>query len=174
MRAAFHGRSLDHAKWDVLSFLDMCFPRQPCSFYICHFLFPLLTRSFRLRTTSHINTFNYGRHNLTEEIDYNPPTYTQTTCPETFPTPIHGDISWHTLISSPQTESPHLCAGIATCLPVTGHLCAHRNAQAEIFHILDGEGNMNIAGIVSKVRARCREYGSRMLSIGLLILGLWS
>lgn len=36
---------------------------------------------------------------------------------------------------------------------MTGHLCAHRHTQAEIYHILDGEGDVTIDGVVSKVRA---------------------
>ncbi|CAG7951550.1 unnamed protein product [Penicillium nalgiovense] len=82
-----------------------------------------------------------------------PSTYTRTTPPETFPTATHGDISWHTLISSPQTESTDLCAGIATCPPATGHLCPHRHIQAEIYHILEGVGNVTIDGVVSTVKA---------------------
>ncbi|KAJ5694195.1 Cupin 2 conserved barrel [Penicillium majusculum] len=82
-----------------------------------------------------------------------PSSYTRTIPPESFPTPTHGDVSWHTLISSPQTESTDLCAGIATCPPDTGHLCAHRHTQAEIYHILEGEGDVTIDGVVSRVRA---------------------
>ncbi|KGO64813.1 Cupin 2, conserved barrel [Penicillium expansum] len=82
-----------------------------------------------------------------------PSSYTQTTSPETFPTPTHGDVSWHTLISSPQTESTDLCAGIAICPPNTGHLCAHRHTQAELYHILAGEGDVTIDGVTSRVRA---------------------
>ena len=76
-----------------------------------------------------------------------PPTET----PESFPDPTYGTITWHTLISSPKTNSSDLSAGIATCPPGTGHLCAHRHTQAEIYHILDGEGDVIIDGVRSRV-----------------------
>ncbi|CAG8116409.1 unnamed protein product [Penicillium salamii] len=79
------------------------------------------------------------------------PTTTQP--PESFPTPIYGDITWHTLISSPKTNSTDLSAGIATCPPSTGHLCAHRHTQAEIYHVLDGVGEVTIDGVKSMVSA---------------------
>ncbi|KAJ5162976.1 uncharacterized protein N7500_004806 [Penicillium coprophilum] len=82
-----------------------------------------------------------------------PSTYTQRTPPETFPTSNHGDIYWHTLISSPKTDSTDLCAGIATCPPASGHLCAHRHMQSEIYHILEGDGEVTIDGVSSRVQA---------------------
>ncbi|KAI9043832.1 uncharacterized protein KD926_002722 [Aspergillus affinis] len=76
-----------------------------------------------------------------------PASHTTNTPPESFPPPEnHGDITWHTLISAPQTQTSDLSAGIAVCPPRTGHLCAHRHTQAEIYHILDGEGEMIIEG----------------------------
>jgi mannose-6-phosphate isomerase-like protein (cupin superfamily) len=82
-----------------------------------------------------------------------PSTYTKTTPPESFPTPANGTLTWHTLISQPTTQTSDLSAGIAVCPPRTGHLCAHRHVQAEIYHILEGEGEVTIDGVVSKVDA---------------------
>ncbi|KAJ5157423.1 Cupin 2 conserved barrel [Penicillium canariense] len=82
-----------------------------------------------------------------------PPTYTQTTSPESFPNPAHGNLTWHTLISRPQTCSSDLSAGIAVCPPRTGRLCPHRHAQAEIYYILAGEGEVSIDGVVGRVQA---------------------
>lgn len=80
------------------------------------------------------------------------PQYT-TRAPESFPTNAYGEVTWHTLISSPQTNSTDLSAGIAVCPPATGHLCAHRHKQAEVYHILEGQGEVTIDGVASKVSA---------------------
>ncbi|KAF3394426.1 Dimethlysulfonioproprionate lyase DddW [Penicillium rolfsii] len=80
-----------------------------------------------------------------------PSTYTNNTPPEAFPTHASGILTWHTLISQPTTPTSDLSAGIAVCPPRTGHLCAHRHAQAEIYHILEGQGEVTIDGVVSKV-----------------------
>ncbi|OOQ82404.1 cupin domain-containing protein [Penicillium brasilianum] len=82
-----------------------------------------------------------------------PPTYTKATPPESFPTPANGTLTWHTLISQPHTPTSDLSAGIAVCPPRTGHLCPHRHSQAEIYHILEGEGEVTIDGVASKVNA---------------------
>ena len=82
-----------------------------------------------------------------------PSTYTTTTPAESFPTPANGTLTWHTLISQPKTQTSDLSAGIAVCPSRTGHLCAHRHVQAEIYHILDGEGEVTIDGVSSKVDA---------------------
>lgn len=79
------------------------------------------------------------------------PTYTSTTPPESFSDPRYGDITWHTIFSHPQTSTSDLSAGIAVCPPRTGHLCAHRHEQAEIYYILEGNGDMTIDGVVSQV-----------------------
>lgn len=80
-----------------------------------------------------------------------PPSYTTTTPPETFPDPSYGTISWHTLFSHPNTPTSDLSAGIAVCPPQTGHLCPHRHAQAEIYYIIDGLGEVTIDGVVHRV-----------------------
>ena len=81
-----------------------------------------------------------------------PPTYKQSP-PESFESPSNGDVTWHTLISTPKTNTTDLSAGIASCPPKTGHLCAHRHKQAEIYHILQGVGELTIDGVVSRVEA---------------------
>lgn len=82
-----------------------------------------------------------------------PPSYTTTTPSESFPDPQHGAITWHTLFSTPTTNTSDLSAGIAICPPRTGHLCAHRHKQAEIYHILEGEGDLTIDRKTSRVNA---------------------
>ena len=82
-----------------------------------------------------------------------PSTYTTTTPPEFFQDPSRGTTTWHTLISQPQTPTSDLTAGIAVCPPGQGHLCPHRHAQAEIYHILEGEGEVTIDGVTSRVEA---------------------
>lgn len=82
-----------------------------------------------------------------------PSTYTTTTTPEFFQDPSRGTTTWHTLISQPQTPTSDLTAGIAVCPPGQGHLCPHRHAQAEIYHILEGKGEVTIDGVTSRVEA---------------------
>ena len=76
-----------------------------------------------------------------------PPSYTTNTPPESFDDPARGEITWHTLISAPKTDTSDLSVGIAICPPKTGHLCAHRHAQAEVYHILEGEGEGSLKGL---------------------------
>ncbi|KAJ5669294.1 Cupin 2 conserved barrel [Penicillium macrosclerotiorum] len=80
-----------------------------------------------------------------------PTSYMVDTPPESFPDPHHGEISWHTLFSAPKTNTSDLSVGIAICPPHTGHLGAHRHKQAEIYHILEGEGEITIDGVSSRV-----------------------
>lgn len=65
---------------------------------------------------------------------------------ECFALPGRGDVTWKTLISSPQTHTNSLTVGIATCPPKTGHLCPHRHRQAEVYHITEGQGTVEIDG----------------------------
>lgn len=77
--------------------------------------------------------------------------------PESFPPPTQqdepskGDITWHTLFSSTTTPTNSLSAGVATCPPQTGHLCAHRHSQAEVYYITLGKGMMRIDGKETEV-----------------------
>lgn len=82
-----------------------------------------------------------------------PPSYTTINPPESFDDPARGEVTWHTLISTPNTETSDLSVGIAICPPKTGQLCAHRHAQAEVYHILEGEGEITIDGISADVVA---------------------
>ncbi|KIW62035.1 hypothetical protein PV05_02088 [Exophiala xenobiotica] len=80
--------------------------------------------------------------------------------PETFPndnnasapSPSRGDLTWQTLFSSSTTPTNSLTAGLATCPPRTGHLCAHRHEQAEIYYVTEGRGVVTIDGVESEVR----------------------
>ncbi|PTU25372.1 hypothetical protein P175DRAFT_0498491 [Aspergillus ochraceoroseus IBT 24754] len=66
--------------------------------------------------------------------------------PESFPNPNHGQCTWHTLFSQPQTPRSDMCAGIAHCPPYLGHLCRHRHKQAEIYYITKGRGRVFVDG----------------------------
>lgn len=80
-----------------------------------------------------------------------PPSYTVTTPPESFPDLSYGIVTWHTLFSQPATPTSDLSAGVAVCPPKTGHLCPHRHKQAEIYYITDGNGEVTIDGVKSQV-----------------------
>ncbi|RAH68055.1 RmlC-like cupin [Aspergillus aculeatinus CBS 121060] len=66
--------------------------------------------------------------------------------PESFPDPSHGHLTWRTLFTNPTTPTSDLCAGIAICPPQTGHLCAHRHTQAELYYVLEGRATVTIDG----------------------------
>ncbi|KAJ5294805.1 hypothetical protein N7508_009626 [Penicillium antarcticum] len=97
--------------------------------------------------------------------------YTETTPSETFPAPSNNNVSWHTLISAPQTDTTDLSAGIAICPPQTGRLCPHRHDQAEIYHILEGEGDMTVDGVTTKVQAGCTVFIPRNAEHGIVNTG---
>ncbi|KAJ6093065.1 hypothetical protein N7486_008354 [Penicillium sp. IBT 16267x] len=80
-----------------------------------------------------------------------PPNHTSITPSESFPSPDHGIVTWHTLFSTPHTNTSDMCAGIAVCLPRTGHLCPHRHKQAEIYYIIEGQGEVTLDGVKSTV-----------------------
>ncbi|KAJ5083655.1 hypothetical protein N7456_013082 [Penicillium angulare] len=82
-----------------------------------------------------------------------PPAYTKVTPSESFPDPKYGNVTWHTLFSAPRTKTSDLSAGIAVCPTGTGHLCAHRHTQPEIYYIIEGEGEVTIDGEKSRVTA---------------------
>ncbi|KAJ5585120.1 uncharacterized protein N7459_004920 [Penicillium hispanicum] len=85
-------------------------------------------------------------------------TYTTTAPPESFSDSAHGDVTWHTLFSQPDTPTSSLVAGIASCPARTGHLCAHRHEQAEIYHIIDGVGEVTIDGDVTRLEKGATMY----------------
>jgi mannose-6-phosphate isomerase-like protein (cupin superfamily) len=80
-----------------------------------------------------------------------PPNYTSITASESFPSPDYGIVTWHTLFSAPKTNTSDMSAGIAVCSPRTGHLCPHRHKQAEIYYIIEGQGEVTISGVKSPV-----------------------
>ncbi|KAJ5625586.1 RmlC-like cupin domain-containing protein [Penicillium lagena] len=84
--------------------------------------------------------------------------YTSHNPHESFPDTSNGNLTWHTLISAPKTPTQNLSAGIAVCLPATGHLCAHRHVQAELYYILHGVGQVTIDGTVYPVSAGSIVY----------------
>lgn len=80
-----------------------------------------------------------------------PPNYTLITPSESFPSPDYGIVTWHTLFSAPNTSTSDMSAGIAVCSPRTGHLCPHRHKQAEIYYIIEGQGEVTIDEVKSTV-----------------------
>ncbi|PYH98270.1 RmlC-like cupin, partial [Aspergillus ellipticus CBS 707.79] len=80
-----------------------------------------------------------------------PPTTIAALPHESFPTPGHGDVTWQTLFTQPTTATSDLSAGIAVCPPRTGHLCAHRHAQAEMYYVLEGKGVVTVDGTAYEV-----------------------
>ncbi|RAL00709.1 cupin domain-containing protein [Aspergillus ibericus CBS 121593] len=81
----------------------------------------------------------------THPVILSPSTIT-TLPPESFPSPSHGHLTWRTLFTQPNTPTSDLAAGIAICPPHTGHLCAHRHAQAELYYVLKGRATVTIDG----------------------------
>lgn len=64
-----------------------------------------------------------------------------------------GNVSWRTLFTSSQTPTDSLTTGIALCPPKTGHLCAHRHSQAEVYYIIEGQGTVKIDSKETDVQA---------------------
>jgi mannose-6-phosphate isomerase-like protein (cupin superfamily) len=65
--------------------------------------------------------------------------------PSSFAEKERGNATWHTLLSSPDTASTSITAGIATC-PRYGTLALHRHKQAEVYFILSGSGEVEVNG----------------------------
>ncbi|RDW74320.1 uncharacterized protein DSM5745_06982 [Aspergillus mulundensis] len=79
--------------------------------------------------------------------------------PESFPTPSPGspgritnNLTWRTLLSTPQTPRTAMCAGLATCPPRSGSLALHRHTQAEIYYVTAGRGVVVIEGVEHEVQ----------------------
>ena len=71
---------------------------------------------------------------------------------ETFSEPGYGTgLTWKTLISSSKTPTDTLTSGIATCAPRSGFLCVHQHRQAELYHIIQGEGIVEVDGLEHRV-----------------------
>lgn len=63
-----------------------------------------------------------------------------------FTEPRRGNCKWHSLISSPETNSDTFTVGIGVCEPEIGTLAMHRHKQAEIYYVLSGVGVLRIEG----------------------------
>ncbi|KAL4900175.1 hypothetical protein BDW74DRAFT_188600 [Aspergillus multicolor] len=66
--------------------------------------------------------------------------------------PTTNNLTWRTLLSTPQTRSTSMCAGLATCPPHSGSLALHRHTQAEIYYVTAGSGIVVIEGVEHEVR----------------------
>lgn len=72
---------------------------------------------------------------------------------ETFDDPRRGHgLSWKTLTSSSKNSTDSMTSGIFNLQPKGGYLCEHRHKQAELYHVLEGEGFLQIDGIKRHVR----------------------
>ena len=64
---------------------------------------------------------------------------------EAFADPKHGPgLTWKTLTSASKTQTEGLSSGIAVCAPGNSCLCVHQHVQTELYHILEGEGVVDI------------------------------
>lgn len=66
--------------------------------------------------------------------------------------PVRGRVSWRTLFSGDVTGTDRLTCGVAELEP-GGWLGLHRHAAAEVYHVLDGEGVVTLAGAEHPVSA---------------------
>lgn len=66
--------------------------------------------------------------------------------------PVHGRISWHTLLSSDITPTDSMSASIAELGP-GDELKPHRHDPSEIYFIVEGSGIVRIDGEETTVRA---------------------
>ena len=66
--------------------------------------------------------------------------------------PVHGSISWHTLLSSDVTPTDSMSAGIAELTP-GGELKPHRHDPSEIYFVFEGTGIVQIDGQETTVKA---------------------
>lgn len=71
----------------------------------------------------------------------------------------HGEVSWRTLVSADRSPSRALTVGIAEVEPGrTTRPRPHRHAEAEVYHVLSGEGEVTIDGVRHPVRAGATVY----------------
>lgn len=66
--------------------------------------------------------------------------------------PVHGNVTWHTLISSDRTPSEGMVLGIAHLAP-GGWLGLHRHEPAEFYLGLSGEATATVDGRDFRVAA---------------------
>lgn len=77
--------------------------------------------------------------------------------PEGWNDPVHGNISWRTLISGDRTASAGLVLGIAE-MPPDGWLGLHRHAPPEFYLGLSGEGTVTIDGVAHQIVSGTAVY----------------
>ncbi|EON69984.1 hypothetical protein W97_09250 [Coniosporium apollinis CBS 100218] len=92
------------------------------------------------------------------EVVVLPANYTSVNPPESFSDSRRGELTWHTLFSTPSTPTSDMSAGIAVCPPRTGRLHQHRHAQAEIYYILEGRGTVAVNGVEHPVEKGCAMF----------------
>jgi len=68
------------------------------------------------------------------------------------PHPVHGDVTWHTLISADRTPSRDLILGVAHLAP-GGWLGLHRHDPAEFYLGLSGEATATVDGAQFRIAA---------------------
>lgn len=59
-------------------------------------------------------------------------------------------VRWKLLISRQRTDSEAMCCGIAE-IPPRAELVLHRHQPAEIYHVIGGEGVVEVAGVAHPV-----------------------
>jgi len=59
--------------------------------------------------------------------------------------PIRGRVAWRTLFSGDVTDADSLTCGVGVLEP-GGWLGLHRHAAAEVYHVIEGEGLVTLAG----------------------------
>jgi mannose-6-phosphate isomerase-like protein (cupin superfamily) len=64
-----------------------------------------------------------------------------------------SDASWFTLVSGDRTSSDKLSAGLMELPGGRPGLPLHRHAQAEVYHVIEGEGVVTVEGVAHPVRA---------------------
>jgi quercetin dioxygenase-like cupin family protein len=100
---------------------------------------------------------------------------------ESFSDPRCGQgLGWRTLLSSSRTRTDTLTSGIATCAPGNTFLCTHQHKHAEIYHVIEGEGVVEIEGKDYKMSAGTVvfipgdvKHGVRNLSAGRSLVWLY-
>ena len=65
--------------------------------------------------------------------------------PDGWDDPIRGLVAWRTLFSGDVTATDRLTCGVAVLEP-GGWLGLHRHAAAEVYHVIEGEGVVTLAG----------------------------
>ncbi|KAF2706797.1 RmlC-like cupin [Pleomassaria siparia CBS 279.74] len=94
--------------------------------------------------------------------------------PESFPrptssaSPVTGNCTWRTLLSSPKTPTDTFVTGIATCALNGGHLALHQHTHAEIYYVISGKGKVSIDGMETEL-----AKGSVVFVPGDAVHGVW-